>query len=89
MFHKKSAIKHKPNQTPPNTGTANQLINPCTAHTAAAACSQPNSWQMRKEKGGQSCQKHWRAQYTSETPRRHKDKTKGIQNPTYMRRTLA
>lgn len=37
-------------QTSPNTGAANQPINPCTAHTGAAACSQPNSCQMRKER---------------------------------------
>ena len=49
MFHKKSAVKYN-TQTPTNTGTANQPINPYIAHTAPAACSQPNSWQMRKER---------------------------------------
>lgn len=48
MKYQQSNTTHT--QTSPNTEAANQLINPCTAHTGAAACSQPNSCQMRKKR---------------------------------------
>lgn len=86
MFHKKSAVKYDIN-TDPTKHRDSQTAEKSTHSTHSCSCLLPTKQLADEEReGGQSCQKHQRAQDTSETLRRYSqayihDEDLGILHP--------